>query len=187
MPFIAGGYAVVFVDARRDRAGAQALCARLVASRNTRVVTVVREESLVVLTAEWAVDDFVVPEIGPAELDARLRLLRDPAPEPWERGAVVHSLGELVIDESTQSARLGGRVLGLSSQEFGLLKVLTQWPDRVFTRCELLRQVWGAGGQSFRTVDVHIRSLRSKADTDRHDTVHQFFSLLKVFIGDCQC
>jgi DNA-binding response OmpR family regulator len=73
------------------------------------------------------------------------------------------SLGELVIDEGTYTARLRGRALALTFKEFELLKYLAQHPGRVFTRAQLLREVWGYdffGGT--RTIDVHVRRLRAK-------------------------
>ena len=75
--------------------------------------------------------------------------------------------GEVVVDEATYTAKLGGRVLDLTFKEFELLKYLAQHPGRVFTRDQLLQEVWGYdyfGGT--RTVDVHVRRLRAKLGTD---------------------
>jgi DNA-binding response OmpR family regulator len=75
--------------------------------------------------------------------------------------------GELTIDEATYSARLKGRSLDLTFKEFELLKYLAQHPGRVFTRAQLLQEVWGYdyfGGT--RTVDVHVRRLRAKLGTE---------------------
>src|SRR5262249_54123610 len=71
--------------------------------------------------------------------------------------------GDLAIDEATYSARLRGHPLDLTFKEFELLKFLAQYPGRVFTRSQLLQEVWGYdyfGGT--RTVDVHVRRLRAK-------------------------
>ena len=68
-----------------------------------------------------------------------------------------------MIDEVTYVAKVGGRALDLTYKEFELLKYLAQHPGRVFTRAQLLQEVWGYdyyGGT--RTVDVHIRRLRAK-------------------------
>ena len=85
--------------------------------------------------------------------------------QPGERGKI--SLGELVIDEGTYTARLRGRPLDLTYKEFELLKYLAQHAGRVFTRAQLLQEVWGYdffGGT--RTVDVHVRRLRAKLGTE---------------------
>jgi DNA-binding response OmpR family regulator len=73
------------------------------------------------------------------------------------------SLGDLTIEEDTYTARLRGRPLELTYKEFELLKFLAQHPGRVFTREQLVTEVWGYdffGGT--RTVDVHVRRLRAK-------------------------
>ena len=71
--------------------------------------------------------------------------------------------GEVTVDDATYTAKLGGRPLDLTFKEFELLKYLAQHPGRVFTREQLLQEVWGYdyfGGT--RTVDVHVRRLRAK-------------------------
>ena len=75
--------------------------------------------------------------------------------------------GDLVIDEASYSARFRGQPLDLTYKEFELLKYLAQHPGRVFTRAQLLQEVWGYdyyGGT--RTVDVHVRRLRAKLGPD---------------------
>ena len=106
-------------------------------------------------------------------MDARLRLLQVAARcrrRERESGALV--LGELVIDEATYAARLRGRLLELTYKEFELLKYLAQHAGRVFTRAQLLQEVWGYdffGGT--RTVDVHVRRLRAKLGTEHEQMI----------------
>jgi DNA-binding winged helix-turn-helix (wHTH) protein len=125
---------------------------------------VLNEGGLVAVTAEWGLADILLPHTGPAEIDTRLRLLMgrcDAAANQEGSGTI--SLGELVIDEHTFSVALRGRPIQLTFKEFELLKYLIQHPGRVFTRRQLLQQVWGYeffGGT--RTVDVHVRRLRAK-------------------------
>ena len=161
----AGAADVALVDARHDLAAARGLC-RLLGSTGAPapVVAVVNEGGLVAVNTDWGIDDILLPGTGPAEIDARLRLL------VGRRGGLVNqenlgnvSLGELVIDEGTYTARLRGRPLDLTYKEFELLKYLAQHAGRVFTRAQLLQEVWGYdffGGT--RTVDVHVRRLRAK-------------------------
>ena len=71
--------------------------------------------------------------------------------------------GELIVDTNGYTANLRGIPIDLAYKEFELLKYLVQHPGRVFTRAQLLQEVWGYdyyGGT--RTVDVHIRRLRAK-------------------------
>jgi DNA-binding response OmpR family regulator len=157
---------VVLVDGRQDLAHARDLC-RLIRTTGVAapVLLVVTEGGLAVVAADWGIDDVVLHTVGPAELDARLRLavgrlaLRD-GEDP---DAHVIRSGEVMVDEATYTAKLGGRALDLTFKEFELLKYLAQHPGRVFTRAQLLQEVWGYdyfGGT--RTVDVHVRRLRAK-------------------------
>lgn len=157
------------VDARGDLAGARSTC-RLLRTTGLTVplFAVLTEGGLVALNAEWGVDDILLTSAGPAEVEARLRLAtgkngNDAADD--EPGVV--RAGELVIDPQTYSARIKGRPLDLTYKEFELLRFLAQHPGRVFTRDQLLREVWGYdyfGGT--RTVDVHVRRLRAKLGSE---------------------
>lgn len=155
---------VVIVDARTDLVGARNLCRLLAGTgRTVAVLVVIAEGGLVAVNSEWNLDDLVLPTTGPAELDARLRLLAGRSDLVEETPSSQIVLGELVIDENTYTARVRGRPLNLTYKEFELLKYLTQHVGRVFTRVQLLQEVWGYdffGGT--RTVDVHVRRLRAK-------------------------
>ena len=124
------------------------------------VLAVVTEGGWAAVTADWGADDVILHTAGPGEVDARLRLAigrRAPAASGEIRA------GDLMIDEATYSVRLRGHALDLTFKEFELLKFLAQQPGRVFTRSQLLQEVWGYdyfGGT--RTVDVHVRRLRAK-------------------------
>ncbi len=108
-------------------------------------------------------DDFLVVPCSAAELEHRLRrLARKNVPAV---AASQLSVGEITLDPETYQVRLAGQVVALAWMEFQLLKFLMEHPGRVFTRENLLSSVWGIdsfGGT--RTVDVHIRKLRSKLE-----------------------
>jgi DNA-binding response OmpR family regulator len=165
---------VIVVDGRTDLAGARSLCRLL---RTTGIATpllaVVTEGGLVAVTAEWGVDDVVLTGAGPAEIEARLRLaLGRSANAPSAAADEVIRGGDLAIDEATYQARIKGRPLDLTFKEFELLKYLAQHPGRVFTRAQLLQEVWGYdyyGGT--RTVDVHVRRLRAKLGPEHESMV----------------
>ena len=159
---------VVVVDARRELAMAKSLC-RVICTTGISIplIVVVTEGVLAGITRDWGVDDVILDTAGPAEVEARLRLAVGRTVEAAvEEGGPI-TAGALVIDEATYSVRLRGRVLDLTYKEFELLKYLAQHPGRVFTRSQLLQEVWGYdyfGGT--RTVDVHVRRLRAKLGTD---------------------
>ena len=98
---------------------------------------------------------------GPAEVDARIRLVIDRLAKGSSSSKIQAS--GVVIDEASYSAKVHGRPLDLTFKEFELLRFLATHPSRVFTREQLLSEVWGYdyfGGT--RTVDVHVRRLRAK-------------------------
>ncbi|MGY1843448.1 winged helix-turn-helix transcriptional regulator [Modestobacter sp. SYSU DS0875] len=164
---------VVLVDARHDLVSARTLCSLLASTGvAASLVAVLSEGGLVALSADWGVDDVVLDTAGPAEVDARLKWAtarRLAAATPVDGGGDggVTKAGELVIDEHSYSAKLRGRPLDLTYKEFELLKYLAQHPGRVFSRAQLLQEIWGYdyfGGT--RTVDVHVRRLRAKLGTE---------------------
>lgn len=155
-------YDVVVVDGRHDLVGAKSLCRLLRATgQDAPLLLVVTEGGMSALSGDWGIDDVLLATAGPAEIDARIRLAlarRDEVAEP----ARVQASG-VTIDEQSYSAKLHGRALDLTYKEFQLLHFLATHPSRVFTREQLLSEVWGYdyfGGT--RTVDVHVRRLRAK-------------------------
>jgi DNA-binding response OmpR family regulator len=158
---------LILVDGRQELAHARDLC-RLIRTTgaDVPVLLIVTEGGLAVVSVDWGMDDVVLHTCGPAELEARIKLAigrlaaQREADDPESH--VIRS-GEVVVDDATYTARLGGRALDLTFKEFELLKFLAQHPGRVFSRQQLLQEVWGYdyfGGT--RTVDVHVRRLRAK-------------------------
>ncbi len=162
---------VILLDARRDLVGARSLC-RLIETTGKEVplLVIAIEGGLTALSADWGFDDVLLTSAGPAEVDLRLRLALTPStPEPAD--SLIHS-GNIVIDEAGYNARLNGAPLDLTYTEFELLKYLAQHPGRVFSRQQLLSDVWGYdyyGGT--RTVDVHVRRLRAKLGPDYESVI----------------
>ncbi|WP_101523439.1 response regulator transcription factor [Nocardioides houyundeii] len=166
---------LVLVDGRQELAHARDLC-RLIRTTGTQVpvLMIVTEGGLAVVSHDWGMDDVVLHNCGPAELEARIRLAigrLTAAMEAADPDAHVIRSGEIVVDDATYTARIGGRPLDLTFKEFELLKFLAQHPGRVFSRQQLLQEVWGYdyfGGT--RTVDVHVRRLRAKLGPE-HETL----------------
>ena len=153
---------LIFVDARQDLASAKSLCKILnTTGVNVPLVLILTEGGLTAVSADWGVDDEVLESSGPAELDARIRLVIGRLAQE-KTGSKIQASG-VVIDEASYSAKVHGRPLDLTFKEFELLRFLATHPSRVFTREQLLSEVWGYdyfGGT--RTVDVHVRRLRAK-------------------------
>ncbi|HEY2645199.1 MAG TPA: response regulator transcription factor [Galbitalea sp.] len=153
---------LIFVDARSDLASAKSLCKILnTTGLNVPLMLVLTEGGLTAVSPDWGVDDVVLETAGPAEVDARIRLVIGRSVEDKSNSKIQAS--GVVIDEASYSAKVHGRPLDLTFKEFELLRFFATHPSRVFTREQLLSEVWGYdyfGGT--RTVDVHVRRLRAK-------------------------
>jgi len=169
------GWDVVLVDGRTELAHVRALTRELrTAGIDVPLLLLVTEGGLAVVNADWGVDDVLLHTAGPVEVDARLRLATGGLQRAGHAGhdANVIRTGDVVIDEAAYTARLDGRVLDLTFKEFELLKHLAQHPGRVFSRPQLLQEVWGYdyfGGT--RTVDVHVRRLRAKLGPEHESLI----------------
>ncbi|WP_394280407.1 winged helix-turn-helix domain-containing protein [Microbacterium sp.] len=153
---------VIFIDARIDLVGAKSLCKILTTTgADAPLVLVVTEGGLTAISSDWGVDDVILGTAGPAEVDARIRLAMGRVSK--EQVSTRIQTSGITIDESSYSAKVHGRPLDLTYKEFQLLHFFATHPSRVFTREQLLSEVWGYdyfGGT--RTVDVHVRRLRAK-------------------------
>ncbi len=130
--------------------------------RKFPVLALVAREKLGALPP--GVDEFVLSPWAEGELLLRLERRLGPAPSPD-----VIRFGDLSIDLVRYEVTLAGKRVELTFKEYQLLKFLASHPGRVFTREALLAQLWDYdyfGGE--RTVDVHIRRLRSKIEDQAH-------------------
>ncbi|MET0934213.1 MAG: response regulator transcription factor [Mycetocola sp.] len=153
---------LIMIDARTDLAGAKSLCKILrTTGLAVPLLVILTEGGLSAVSADWGVDDVLVEMAGPAEIDARIRLAI--GRQALEQTSTKIQTSGVVIDEASYSAKVQGKPLDLTYKEFELLRFLAAHPSRVFTREQLLSEVWGYdyfGGT--RTVDVHVRRLRAK-------------------------
>ncbi|MDA2963201.1 MAG: response regulator transcription factor [Actinomycetota bacterium] len=158
---------VLLIDARRELPAAKSLTKLITTTGiDCPIIAITTEGGLSAFNADWGISDVMLDTAGPAEVDARIRIVLGKqaasAVKNDPHNGEIRS-GDVTIDETTYTARLKGSVLDLTFKEFELLKYLAQHPGRVFSRAQLLQEIWGYdyfGGT--RTVDVHIRRLRSK-------------------------
>lgn len=157
----------IFVDARRDLPNTKAFTKLITTTGvSTPIVVITTEGGLSAINSDWQIADVILDTAGPAEVDARIRIVigKDALVQLAKNPSLKEiRSGEVVIDEDSYTAKIKGRTLDLTFKEFELLKYLAQHPGRVFSRSQLLQEIWGYdyfGGT--RTVDVHIRRLRSK-------------------------
>jgi DNA-binding response OmpR family regulator len=157
----------IIIDARRDLPTAKSFTKLITTTGvSTPLIIVTTEGGLSAINADWGITDVILDTAGPAEVDARIRIVigKDTITQLAKNPSLKEiRSGDVVIDEDSYTAKIKGRTLDLTFKEFELLKYLAQHPGRVFSRSQLLQEIWGYdyfGGT--RTVDVHIRRLRSK-------------------------
>ncbi|MSP78194.1 MAG: response regulator transcription factor [Dehalococcoidia bacterium] len=121
-------------------------------------------------------DDFILEPVRPLEIATRIRRLLGRGVELVSEHVL--KIGDLAIDEEKYEVRVAGDVKLLTYKEYELLKLLASNPGRVFSREELLSKVWGYdyfGGT--RTVDVHVRRLRSKIGDLNHSFIETVWNV----------
>ena len=127
-------------------------------------MVILTEGGLAGVTADWGVDDVLLDTAGPGRGRGPAAARRRPAQPSAEDDRAARDPGRRRGHRRDDlHRRVRGRILDLTYKEFELLKYLAQHPGRVFTRAQLLQEVWGYdyyGGT--RTVDVHVRRLRAK-------------------------
>jgi phosphate regulon transcriptional regulator PhoB len=132
------------------------------------ILTAKTGEADKVVGLEMGADDYLAKPFSPREMVARVRaILRRADAAAVQDGATFYENGALRIDFTTYEVFAYGKPVKLTLKEFELLRFLTQNPNRVLSRDQLLDRVWG--GDTFvtpRTVDVHIRRLRRAIEKD---------------------
>lgn len=132
------------------------------------MLTARAEESDRVAGLELGADDYVVKPFSPRELAARVNgVLRRAAPRPRVADARLE-FGGLVIDSRSREVHLDGALIDMTPKEFDVLAHLAASPRQVFSRADLLRDVWQSSPewQDSATVTVHVRRIRNKIEVD---------------------
>lgn len=136
--------------------------------RNTPVImlTAKIEENDRVLGLEMGADDYVTKPFSPRELTARVRAVLRRLERETVEGTLLRA-GEIVLDEAMHRVWVGERTIDLTPTEFELLAIFMRTPGRVFSRWELMERLQGESTEGVeRTIDVHIRNLRTKIESD---------------------
>ncbi|WP_345751173.1 MtrAB system response regulator MtrA [Microbacterium rhizophilus] len=163
---------------RQERPDLVLLDLMLPGKDGTEICTEIRAESgvpIIMLTAradtndvvgglEAGADDYIVKPFNPKELVARIRTRLRPATEATND---VLRIGDLTVDVAAHEVRRGPSPIALTPLEFELLVALASKPQQVFSREELLEQVWGYHYKAdTRLVNVHVQRLRAKIELD---------------------
>ena len=118
-----------------------------------------------ILGLEYGADDYIIKPFNILEVKARIKaIIRRTAPRSREEVKVIES-GDMRLDCEGRRVYVSGREINLTAKEFELLELLILNPNKVYSRENLLKIVWGADYPGdVRTVDVHIRRLREKIE-----------------------
>jgi len=130
------------------------------------ILTARLEENDKVLGLELGADDYVTKPFSPRELAARVRAVLRRL-EKQTGSQEIFRAGEIYLDRSGRVTTLSGKPIDLTPSEFDLLATLMAAPGRVFSRLELLDRLQGTAYEGYeRTIDVHVRNLRTKIEPD---------------------
>ncbi|MFA9407056.1 MAG: response regulator transcription factor [Anaerolineales bacterium] len=136
--------------------------------RNTPIILLTArvEEDDKVIGLELGADDYVTKPFRPRELTARVRsvLRRTGQSEPV---AGVLRAGDITVDRERHTVQVNDQYINLTPSEFDLLAALTSAPGKTFSRLDLLDRIQGTAYEGYeRTIDVHIKNIRSKIEPD---------------------
>lgn len=160
---------LVVLDIMLPKIDGLEVCRRIRKRWNTPVImlTARGEDTDKIVGLELGADDYLAKPFNTRELIARIKaVLRRTSQAGDEPGAGVLRFGELAIDVPRRLVALDGKPVELTATEFDLLYTLARHHGRVFTRDTLLEQVWGSPYTDPRTVDVYVRRVREKVETD---------------------
>ena len=171
---------IVILDLMLPKLDGREVCRRIRERARTPIImlTARDEESDKLLGLELGADDYITKPFSPREVVARVRaVLRRGSHETPE----VLRLGEMIIDLRGHQVTLAGRPVDLTPTEFRMLETLAGHPNQVFTRMQLIDRVHGHAFEGYeRTVDAHIKNLRSKIE---HDPRNPRFILTVYGVG----
>ena len=130
------------------------------------ILTAKVEESERVLGLELGADDYVTKPFSPRELAARVRAVLRRVHKQADVPLHLH-VGDIILDQTMRTVTVNDRRVDLTPSEFDLLTVLLASPGRVYSRIELLDRLQGDAYEGYeRTIDVHVRNLRTKIEPD---------------------
>jgi DNA-binding response OmpR family regulator len=124
------------------------------------------EEAERVTGLELGADDYVTKPFSPRELTARVRAVLRRSSQNLQEQDLLHA-ADITLDRNSRLVSVGERRVDLTPSEFDLLATLMASPGRAYSRLELLDRLQGTAYEGYeRTIDVHIRNLRTKVESD---------------------
>ncbi len=170
-------YDIILLDLMLPKLGGYEVCQRIREFSKTPIImlTAKGEDMDKILGLEYGADDYMTKPFNILEVKARIKAVmrRSKAQEASKPTGETLTLGDITLDLSARRTFRKGEEIPLTSKEFEMLKILMENPGKIYKRLDLLKAVWGddyPGDE--RTVDVHVRRLREKIETDAGNPVY---------------
>lgn len=163
-----GQYDMILLDVMLPKLTGFEVCQQIRDFSNVPIVmlTAKGDDMDKILGLEYGADDYITKPFNILEVKARIKaIMRRMGAK--EKTARTVEYGELNLDCESRRVYIAGREMNLTAKEFDVLELLVLNPNKVYSRENLLKLVWGADYPGdVRTVDVHIRRLREKIETN---------------------
>lgn len=167
--FSAQGADVILLDLMMPKVDGNQVCKQIRTTSNVPIIMLTAKDTEVdkVVGLEIGADDYVTKPYSTRELLARMKAVLRRKVEPVLDSGSVLEAGELRLDSERHQVTLAGKPIALPLKEFELLELLMENVNRVLTRGQIIDRVWGSNyfGDT-KTLDVHIKRLRSKIEED---------------------
>lgn len=164
-------YDIVLLDLMLPKLSGMEVCQQVREFSDVPIImlTAKGEDMDKILGLEYGADDYITKPFNILEVKARIKAIirRTSKPAAQEEKAKVVEVGDLKLDCESRRVFIAGREINLTAKEFDVLELLVFNPNKVYSRENLLNLVWGYEYPGdVRTVDVHIRRLREKIETN---------------------
>lgn len=177
----AGGIDLILLDLMLPGMSGSEVCRKIRATSQVPIIMLTAKDSEPdkVVGLEIGADDYVTKPYSTRELLARMKaVLRRNSPTApdsvaSQKAQQVYEFGQIVMDVDRHTVSLAGKAVSLPLKEYELLELLLENVNRVMTRAQIIDRVWGSDyfGDT-KTLDVHIKRLRSKLESDPANPVH---------------
>ena len=164
-------YDIILLDIMLPKMNGLEVCQQIREFSNVPIImlTAKGDDMDKIMGLEYGADDYITKPFNILEVKARMKaiLRRNNKPEKEQAKSNVLNIGDMRIDCDSRSLYIAGREINLTSREFDILELLVKNPGKVYSRDNLLKKVWGEEypGDA-RTVDVHVRRLREKIESN---------------------
>jgi DNA-binding response OmpR family regulator len=178
--FATGNYDLILLDLMLPDISGETVCKTIRGTSDVPIIMLTAKDEVEdrIAGLELGADDYLVKPFSPRELVARIRALIRRVHISEEAQREVLRFDGLTIDIPSYSVKIDQQELDLTASEFKLLVTLARFPGRVYTRAELVERVLGYDFEGYeRTIDSHVKNLRSKLGDDSREprwlfTVH---------------